>query len=116
MKAQQQLLDAQDDLQRLHRGLVDAGATPADETAVPAAAPIPLSQLDTSDTRRLLALLQEAQEVAERVDTARGRALPAFVPLGPGESAGTDLAESISELALRLRIEVEGPQRARGRE
>ena len=75
----------------------------------PPATPIGLDQLDTPDTRRLLALLEEAQAVAERVDAARGRALDIDFPLQPGESRGTDLAESLSELALRVRVEVEGP-------
>jgi hypothetical protein len=72
-----------------------------------------LALLDTPDARELLALLEKAQEVAERVDASRGRALPETIPLLPGESRGTDLAESISELALRVRTEVHG---AKGRE
>lgn len=67
-----------------------------------------LATLDTPDTRELLGLLERAQVVAERVDAQRGRSLDADVPLLPGESRGTDLAESISELALRLRLEVGG--------
>ncbi len=73
----------------------------------------PLTSLNTPDTRELLALLTQAQAVAERVDTARGRALPEGTPLLPGESLGTDQAESVSALALRVRREVEG---AKGRE
>jgi hypothetical protein len=34
----------------------------------------------------------------------------------PDESRGTGWAETLSELALRLMIEVEGPARARGQE
>ncbi len=43
----------------------------------------------------------------------RGNILPFDFPLQPGESRGTDLAETLSELALRLKIEVEGPATAR---
>jgi hypothetical protein len=75
-----------------------------------------LSQADTLDTRELLRLVREAVAVAERVDAARGHVVPADTPLLPGESRGTGWAETLSELALRLRIEVEGPLRARGRE
>jgi hypothetical protein len=73
-----------------------------------AAKPIDPLQMDTPDTRELLALLEEAQAVAERIDAARGRALPEDIRLQPGESRGTDLAESISYLALRVRGEVCG--------
>lgn len=72
-------------------------------------APIGFDTLDTPDTRHLLALLEEAKAVAERIDLARGRALPGDMPLQPGESRGTDLAESVSYLALRVRGEVCGP-------
>jgi hypothetical protein len=42
--------------------------------------------------------------------------LPDDFPLLPGETRGTGWAETISNLAQRLKIEVEGPSRARGRE
>lgn len=67
-----------------------------------------LATLDTPDTRRLLDLLTEAQAVAERIDAARGHALPGDLPLQAGESRGTDLAESVSMLAARLRGEIFG--------
>ncbi len=54
--------------------------------------------------------------MAERVDAARGHVVPVDTPLLPGESRGTGWAEILSELALRLKIEVEGPARAKGRE
>lgn len=72
-----------------------------------------LATLDTPEARQLLALLEAAQAVAERVDAQRGHCVPADTPLLPGESRGTDLAESLSLLTLRVRREVEG---ARGRE
>lgn len=50
---------------------------------------------------------------AERVDAQRGRSMgPDYEPL-PGESRGTDLAESISILRLRVQTEVHGPQTGR---
>lgn len=88
-------------------GLLDGmGARPV---ASPVAEPIPLALLDTPDARELLALLRQAVPVAERLDRARGRALPAGAELLPEETHGLDLAETLSELALRLKIEVEGP-------
>ena len=39
----------------------------------------------------------------------RGDVLPSHLPLQPGESRGTGWAKTLSELALRLKIEVEGP-------
>ena len=59
---------------------------------------------------------------AERVWSGRANAtlvdvvqdLPPGTALQPGESRGTDLAESLSELLLRVRLEVEGPKSARG--
>lgn len=71
---------------------------------------IPLHLLDTPDTRELLELLEKAQAVAERIDAARGRTVDSDTPLLPGESHGTDLAETISNIALRVRVEVKGPQ------
>lgn len=62
------------------------------------------------DARDLLVLLERAQPIAERVDASRGRLLPAHTPLKPGESRGTDLAELISEIARRVRDEVNGPE------
>ena len=76
-------------------------------------APLPLRLFDTPATRRLLQALRDAQEAAEAVDAERGHILPGHIPLQPGESRGTGWAESVSNLAERLRVEVEGP---RGRE
>jgi hypothetical protein len=98
------------------RTLLDAGAR---VKGIPAAAPAdPLRALalaDTPATRRLLDLLREATAAAEEVDAERGNVLPPDVPLQPGESRGTGWAETISNLAERLRVEIEGP-RAGGRE
>ncbi len=41
--------------------------------------------------------------------TKRGNVLPPDFPLLPGESRGTGWAETISSLAQRFKIEVEGP-------
>lgn len=71
----------------------------------------PLAALSTfggADNRELLDLLERAQEVAERIDKARGFHVGDELPLMPGESRGTDLAESVSILALRVRREAEG--------
>jgi len=108
--------EANDASRRANRLLTAAGAGGAGGCGAPGmsrVAPIPLEFLDTSETRRLLYLLEQAQEVAERIDAQRGRSLGQEIELLPGESRGTDLAESISEIALRMRTEVHGP---RGRE
>jgi hypothetical protein len=84
-----------------------------------AADPDPLRALllaDTPAARRLLEALRAAAEAAEAVDLERGNVLPPDFPLQPGETRGTGWAETISNLAQRLKIEVEGPSRARGRE
>lgn len=93
-------------------GLQRLGArlAPVNPGASPAAVPVPLHLLDTPDTRRLLALLEEAQQVAERIDRERGRTVGEEMELPPGQSRGTDLAETISEIALRVRTEVHGPK------
>ena len=41
--------------------------------------------------------------------SSSGNVLPPDTPLLPGESRGTGWAETLSELAQRLKIEVEGP-------
>ena len=70
----------------------------------------PLHLLDTPATRRLLDTLRLAVMDAEAVDEERGNVLPDSIALQPGESRGTGWAETLSEIALRLKIEVEGPR------
>lgn len=105
-RAQSELLDANTAAQDAILTLRDNGV---EDVYTYATRDVPLLELDTPDTRRLLALLAEAQEVAERVDGARGRALPSSAPLLPGEGRGVDLAESIGYLKQRLALEVHGP-------
>jgi len=71
-----------------------------------------LALLNTPNIHKLLATLERAQQIAERIDAQRGRTVGDTIPLQPGESAGTDLAESISILALRVRQEVRGASSA----
>lgn len=94
--------------QDAYLGLLALGAEVP--VGAPKPQPIPLEKLDTPDSRELLDLLRRAQEVAERVDASRGRSLPDSFSLQPGESRGTDLAEKLSQIVLRVRLEVEGPQ------
>jgi hypothetical protein len=101
------LFDAQHTTALMRSELAAASRLSAPSTAF---SPIPLETLDTPDTRALLDLLEKAQAVAERIDASRGRCLSPDIPLLPGESRGTDLAETISEIALRVRIEVQGPK------
>lgn len=75
-----------------------------------------LAMLDTPNARALLEALRSVQELAEVVDAERGRAVPAECVVLPGESRGTDYAESISHLWLKLSTEIHGPPSARGRE
>jgi hypothetical protein len=65
-----------------------------------------LAGLSNPDLPELLDLLQRAQVVAERIDSQRGRVVGDDVPLLPGESRGTDLAEAVSELAQTVRSQV----------
>jgi hypothetical protein len=97
---------ANEAIQRTYKALIALGAAEPD---VPKPPPIPLEKLDTPDTRRLYALLMEAQEVAEQIDWERGRAMDERVKLLPGEARGIDLAETISTITLRLRTEIIGP-------
>ena len=83
------------------------GARPADVPLPPP--PIPLHLLDTPDARELLGALRHAVTIAERVDRARGRALPPSVGLLPEGTRGLDLAETLSEIARRLEMEIYGP-------
>ena len=73
-------------------------------------APMPLHLLSTSGTRRMSRLLRFAMEAAEEVDAERGNVVADNVPLLPGESRGTDWAETISNLVERLRVDVDGPR------
>ena len=83
--------------------LLAAGAEVPDQAPDPA--PIPLHQLDTPDVRALAAGLRELLPIAERIDAARGRALPEVV----GGSAGLDLAEDLAQMVARLELEAYGP-------
>jgi len=107
-KAMQRLSEASIAVQEGYLSLLRAGADKPEGGTQPKE--IPLHTLDTDDTRRLLSLLEQAQEVAERIDAARGRALSESVSSQPGESRGLDLAESLSYLTLRVRTEVYGPK------
>ena len=106
------LFDAQESLQVVNSALFEVASKrglppPAEESP-----DLDLSALATFDTpaaRELLHVLERAQELAEVVDAQRGRALPADIPLQPGESRGADLAEEISYLCLRLRGETLPP-------
>jgi hypothetical protein len=69
-----------------------------------------LSTIGSDDSRELLAVLEHAQQIAERIDASRGFVVDEKIPLQPGESRGTDLAESLSMLALRVRREATGGQ------
>lgn len=69
-----------------------------------------LAALDTADSRELLDLVTRALSAAERVDAQRGNVVGADVPLSQGESRGTDYAEVLSVLRLRLSTEIHGPQ------
>lgn len=102
------LFAAQQASTRLLAGVKAAADAVSFELPAPGSLILPLAQLDTPDTRELLAALEKALEIAERVDRARGRHIGDHLPLQSGESAGTDLAESISILTLRLRGEVRG--------
>ncbi len=104
-----------------YRALLDAGAVPTEGAGgVPApAAGDPLRALalaDTPATQHLLLALREAMTCAEAVDSERGNVLPEGIPLLPGESRGTGYAETLANIAERLRVEVEGPHRQAGRE
>lgn len=68
-----------------------------------------LAALDSPEARALFLALSHVQDLAEAVDAQRGRTLPEEVPLQPGESRGTDYAETISNLAQRLKVEIFGP-------
>jgi hypothetical protein len=113
--ARQFVQQARDRAQKTYGALLSAGAKPATGTAGPAD-PVPLRLLNTHASRRLLNVLRDAQEAAEAVDAERGHVLPPDVPLQSGESRGTGYAEAVSEITERCRVEVEGPQRAAGRE
>jgi hypothetical protein len=75
-----------------------------------------MAQADTPATRRLLAAVRAAVDAAEVVDAERGNVVAPDAILLPGESRGTAWAETLSGIAQRLKIEVEGPSRARGQE
>jgi len=93
--------------------IIKAGGANPLRKIKPISAPDPLAlsslaAMDTEEARELLDLLERAQTLADVVDRQRGRALSPDAELLPGESYGTDIAESISEVALRLRRQIHG--------
>lgn len=69
-----------------------------------------LATLDSPEARELHRRLMELIPLAETVDASRGRTMgSSFQPL-PGESRGTDIAETLSLLVLRLQDETVGPK------
>lgn len=64
-----------------------------------------LLQLDTPDTRELLAGLEALVPVAERIDRARGR----VVALRSGKTFPGDLGAQLGQLKSRVALEVRGP-------
>ena len=57
--------------------------------------------LDTPNTRRLMGVLAEAKEIAQRIDEECGHVLPS------GEGCGW--SDAVGDVYHRLRLEVEGP-------
>ena len=118
-EARERLTSVDRSAQEALRLLIEAGAARPEGVPAPKSDADPLRALalaDTPATRRLLDLLRQATAAAEEVDAERGNVLPDDFPLQPGESRGTGWAETLSELALRLKIEVHGPRRSRGSE
>lgn len=102
------LYAGQEALERIADGLPSPSSLPLKSPGTGSLDLSALSTFGSDDSRELLALLDRAQEVAERIDAARGYTVGDSIPLHPGESQGTDLAESVSLLALRVRREAEG--------
>jgi hypothetical protein len=97
-----------------YNALIDAGATPpGGRTKDRAFGLDSLATLDSPEARGLLAGLSALLPLAEAVDARRGYTVAEGTPLLPGESHGTDLAEEISTLTLRLSTEIHGPQTGR---
>jgi hypothetical protein len=107
--------EANDRAQQAYQLLYAAGGREPEEHSAASITETPLHLLSTHSTRALLAALRYALARAELVDAERGNVLPEDAELLPGESRGTGWAETISNLAERLRVEVEGP-RGSGRE
>ncbi len=82
-------------LQKMLRGGADR------PVRLQSSAEVPVELLDTPATRRLLALLRQAQEAGAAVDRERGWTQD-------GEPCGW--AEAVARLAFPLALEVEGPQ------
>lgn len=102
-EADEFLLLALDSLRQARGALREAGATPPVGARPPQ--PLPLHQLDTADTRALLAGVEALLPIAERIDAARGRAMEKPI----AGRRGLDLAATVGELAARLRLEIHGP-------
>lgn len=86
--------------------LMAAGVPSEAFDGVPDNNPIRLDALNTPDVRALLDAVRALVPLAERVDQARGRWYP---DAPPTDTKGTDLAETLHQLACRLHLEAFGP-------
>ena len=94
---------ARDGVQRAVQFLIVGGARASDR--IP---PAPRRELLNSPAAlHLLDVMRLAIAAAEVVDAERGQVLPSDFPLKPGEPRGTGWAETINELAIRLKSETE---------
>lgn len=90
--------------------LIESGASLPSANAFAVFGDTDPATLDTPEARRLLAALALVQELAEVVDAQRGHVLPERIPTGSMESRGTDIADSISHIRIRLSMELNPPK------
>lgn len=69
-----------------------------------------LARLDSPEARELHRRLTDLMPLAEAVDAGRGRTMGEDYEPMPGESRGTDIAETLSLMVLRLKNETQGPR------
>jgi hypothetical protein len=85
----------------------DAFVAKGQNPAAPAAnESIADADVDTRNAWELIEALEKAQEIAERVDAARGNALPGNIPILSYQTRGTDLAKAVAALAARVQGEI----------
>lgn len=95
--------------QSAERGLRRFGVEPEQDAKARAAAfdLAALAELDAGkpEALDLAARLRDLLPIALDLDVKRGRVVSAKVPLGPGETPSTDVAEILSDLCARLERE-----------
>lgn len=111
LEARQKISEAARESRKAYEALNQLGVRLGEPHEKPERNPLEeLQSLSSPSRQALLEGLRQLLPLAEVVDAEDGNVLPDHLPLQPGETRGTNWAESLSNIAELLRQQVEGPR------